>query len=413
MANHTQSADISVAQTTPGFKETVALLALMISFVALSLDIMIPALPGIGQDLGVQHPNDVQLIISFLVLGLSIGQLAYGPLSDSTGRKPSILAGIIIFLIGCLMSAFASQFSVMLTGRFLQGLGAAAPRSVILAIVRDQYEGRAMARMMSAIMAVFIIVPAIAPSLGQVIFLLSGWRVIFGALMALALIAVIWFMIRQPETLARSRRGAFSVRRLMKGVVETCTNRQALGYTLAAGFIFGAFLGYLTSAQQVFQVVYGLGPQFPLLIGLLAVSIGSASFFNARIVMQWGMRRLARRAVQIIIVLSLCFLAVLYAMDGKSPLWVMMTCFMVMFFCLGILFGNLNALAMQPLGHIAGVGAAVVGSLSNILAVLLSVIIGQSFNGTIMPLVSGFAALGILSALAMYWAESKPQMQHK
>jgi DHA1 family bicyclomycin/chloramphenicol resistance-like MFS transporter len=399
--------DRPVVKKDLGFGESIALMALMISLVALSLDIMLPALPDIGKDLGVRHRNDVQLVISILILGMSAGQMVYGPFSDSTGRKPAIFAGTFIFLLGCLLSIFATQFSVMLAGRFLQGIGAAGPRSVIVALVRDQYEGRAMARVMSAVMAIFIIVPAVAPALGQAVLLVASWRAIFGALMVLALIALTWFMIRQPETLPRERRISFSIKRIAMGIAEVCTNRIAIGYTLAAGLMLGAFLGYLNSAQQIFQEIYGLGRQFPLYTAILALSVGSASFCNSRIVMRWGMRTLSRRAVQLLIVLSACYFIAEIRMGGHSPLWMLMAWFMAAFFCIGILFGNLNAIAMKPLGHIAGVGAAVVGSLSSFVAVPLAIVIGRSYDGTTLPVIAGFAILSILSAAAMWWADNK------
>jgi MFS transporter, DHA1 family, multidrug resistance protein len=390
-----------------GFGEFIALMALMVSLVALSLDIMLPALPDIGRDLGVSNPNDVQLVISVLILGLSLGQVMYGPLSDSTGRKPMIFAGTVIFLIGCLLSINATRFTVMLAGRFLQGIGAAGPRSVIVALVRDRYEGRAMARVMSAVMAVFIIVPAVAPALGQAVLLLASWRAIFGALMALASLSLIWFMIRQPETLPRERRIAFSIKRIGRGVVEVCANRVAFGYTLTAGLVMGAFFGYLNCVQQIFQEVYGLGRLFPLFTAILALAIGSASFCNSRIVMRWGMRALSRRAIRLLILLSAGYFVIAYWMGGHSPLWALMVCLALVFFCVGILFGNLNAIAMQPLGHIAGVGAAVVGSLSSLIAVPPAIVIGRCYDGTTLPLISGFALLGLLSAGVMWWADRR------
>ena len=390
----------------PGFCESIALLGLMISFVALSVDIMLPALPDIGRDLDVRQPNDAQLVVSVLILGLAIGQLGFGPLSDSTGRKPAIFAGIIIFMLGCLLSIFATNFEVMLAGRFMQGFGAAGPRSVILALVRDQHAGRAMARMMSAVMGVFIVVPAIAPALGQTILILASWRAIFSALMALAIIALTWFAIRQPETLPRELRIPFSARCIMNGVVEICTHRLALGYTIAAGFILGAFLGYLNCAQQLFQEVYHLERQFPLYMAILALAIGSASFINSRIVMRWGMRPLSRWAIRLLIILMVLYFIFVYRLGGHTPLWMLMASFAAAFFCMGILFGNLNAIAMKPLGHIAGVGAAVVGSLSSLIAVPLAIVIGRSFDGTTLPLVGGFVILSIFSAIVMRLADN-------
>ncbi len=391
----------------PGFRESVALLAMMISLVALSMDIMIPALPVIGRDLGTKHPNDAQLVISVLIFGLAVGQLAYGPLSDSTGRKPAIFAGIIIFTLGCLLSIAATRFEVMLAGRFMQGLGVAGPRSVILALVRDQYGGRSMARIMSAVMAVFIIVPAIAPALGQTILLVAGWRAIFAVLLVLALVALTWFSIRQPETLPRERRIPLGIRPILRGAVEICSNRVALGYTLATGMVLGILIGYLNSAQQIFQEVYALGHMFPLYMAVLALFVGGASYCNSRIVMRVGMRSLCRGAIRLLIIISVAYLAIVYLMGGHSPLWLLMLCFAMAFFCLGILFGNMNAIAMKPLEHIAGIGAAVVSFGSTFLATLLGIVIGRLYDGTTLPVVGGFAVLSILAAITMRWADGK------
>lgn len=377
----------------------------MISMVALSLDIMLPALPAISADLGVTARNDVQLVVSTLVFGLAIGQLIYGPVSDSTGRKPAIFAGIGIFTAGCLLSIFAAQFWLMLAGRLLQGLGAAGPRSVIVAVVRDQYEGRGMARIMSAVMAVFIVVPAIAPALGQTILLMLNWRWLFGAMMALAVVSAAWFAVRQPETLPPERRIPFSAKRIIRAAIEVCTHRLALGYTIAAGLVMGALLGYLNSAQQIFQDTFGLGRDFPLFMGSLALFVGGASYYNSRIVMRLGMRALSRRAIQALITFTMSYLAAVWLLGGVPPLWLFMLCFASAFFCLGLLFGNLNAIAMKPLGHIAGVGSAIVGSLSNLIAVPLGIVIGRNFDGTTLPLAAGFVTLSVLTAGVMWWAD--------
>jgi DHA1 family bicyclomycin/chloramphenicol resistance-like MFS transporter len=391
-------------KSSPGFGESVALMALMISMVALSLDMMLPAFPEIGQDLQVKHRNDAQLVVSVLVGGLSFGQLVYGPLSDSIGRKPAIFAGIILFALGCLLSILSTRFEVMLAGRFIQGLGVAGPRSIVVAMVRDQYEGRAMARVMSAIMAVFILVPIVAPAIGQGILLVANWRFIFVFLLVLSIVAMAWFGIRQPETLSPDYRIAFSPKRIANGVIEVCTNRISLGYTIAIGMVQGSLLAYLNSAQQIYQEVYHLGRMFPLIMAVLAVFVGAASLLNARIVMHWGMRALARRANLLYILLSTAYLVVLYGMGGQTPLWMMMVVFAMIFFCFGILFGNLNAIAMEPLGHIAGVGAAVVLGLSNLIAVPFATVIGRCYDGTLIPLVIGFLVLGTISAAVTRWA---------
>ena len=391
----------------PRFGEFVALTAMMIALVALSIDTVLPALPEIGQDLGIQRANHNQLIISLLFLGLAVGQLLYGPVSDSTGRKPAIYAGFGLLIIGCLLSLSATSFPMLLAGRVIQGVGVAGPRVVTVALVRDQYKGRAMAQVMSFVMAVFILVPIIAPAFGQGILLFAGWRAIFAAYLGLALVVLAWFVFRQPETLQPNQRLPFSLGRIVMGVREVFATRVAIGYTMAAGLIFGAFLGYLNSTQQMFQEQYGLGKLFPLYFGVLAVSFGCASVLNARLVMRYGMRRLTTTASLTIGTLSTAFFAVAYVHAGHPPLWSLMAFFLTVFFCIGLLFGNLNALAMEPLGHIAGVGAAVVGALTTTMSLLLGILIGQGYNGTVLPLVGGFAVLSLASALAMRWAEHK------
>lgn len=386
-----------------GEVESIALMALLSSLVALSIDAMLPALPQIGSEFKVQHANDVQLVISTFVFGLSIGQMIYGPLSDSLGRKPVLFAGGAVFILGSALCMFSSGFKMMLVGRIIQGFGAAGPRSMVVALIRDQYEGRAMARIMSSIMAVFIIVPALAPAIGQGIIILAGWHAIFGGLLSLMLIMMLWFGRRQPETLSPRHRRPFSLKLIFRAVADVCTNRIAMGYTIIAGFIMGAFLGYLNSAQQIFQGLYGLRAGFPIVFGILVLAFGSASLLNSRMVMRFGMERLIAVAMKILALLSVSYWVMIYWMDGYSSLWIMMVNLMLFFFCIGILFGNLNAIAMVPLGHIAGTGSAVVGALSNLIAVPISVVIGRCYNGTTLPLISGFAVLSLLSLAVIGW----------
>ncbi|MDF1748347.1 MAG: multidrug effflux MFS transporter [Alphaproteobacteria bacterium] len=381
--------------------EFIALIALQISMVALTIDAMLPALPAIGLELGVASANETQLVISLFFLGFAVGQFFYGPLSDSLGRKPMILAGIALFGVGCILSLVSWNYETMLLGRVLQGLGAAGPRTVTLAVVRDRYAGRGMARIMSFVMAVFIVVPALAPALGQAVLFIADWRAIFFFLMALGMFCAIWMTIRLPETLADSDRMPLSLGRIWSAILETVTNRHAIGYTISAGFIFGAFVGYLNSAQQIFQDVFGLGELFPLFFGILALSIGASSVVNARIVMRLGMRFLSFAAVFALTGLSLFFLVVDFLLQGHPPLWAFMLWGMTSFFCIGLLFGNLNALAMEPLGHIAGTGSAVVGALTTLISLVFGIVVGQAFDGTVMPLVIGFAALGVISSIAM------------
>ena len=330
------------------------MLALMVSLLALSIDAMLPALGEIGRDLKLADSNDAQLVVTAMFLGFAVGQIVAGPLSDSFGRKPVIYGGYVIFIVGCVLSMAADGFAMMLAGRALQGLGAAAPRIVSIALVRDGYEGRAMARIMSIIMAIFILVPAIAPAIGQGVMLVTDWRAIFGLLLVMAVLVFTWFALRQPETLAREARRRFSFRNIAGGVREALGYRAMTGYTLAAGISFGAFVGYLSSAQQVFQSAYDTGQWFSVYFGAAALAIGAASILNSKVVMRLGMRYMTWRALIGLTAISCLFVPVVMAGDGLPPLWVFMGWLLIAFFCTGILFGNFNALAMEPVGHMAG-----------------------------------------------------------
>ncbi|MGB3700318.1 MAG: multidrug effflux MFS transporter [Anaerolineales bacterium] len=390
----------------PSYVEFVILMAMMMSLTAFSIDAMLPALPQIGSDLNVQNANSRQLVISTIFLGLALGQLFFGPLSDKTGRKPAIYAGYALFLAGAILSILATSFPVMLLGRLLQGIGLSAPRAVTLALVRDRFEGRAMAQVMSFIITTIILIPMIAPSLGQAILLFSGWRAIFGSFMLMAIITLAWFALRMPETLSPENRAPFSLQRIFTATLEILKTRAALGYTVSAGLISGAFLGYLNSSQQIFQEQYALGELFPIFFGVVAFSVGVASLLNTRLVIRFGMRFLVSWSLRIIFGLSLIALLIALLSAGQPPLWFFMIYLMLVFFCVGILFGNQNTLAMEPLGHMAGIGAAVVGSLSTLISMLLGTMIGQNYNGTIFPLVAGMAILTGLSIFVVRWTES-------
>ncbi|OUC09204.1 MFS transporter [Litorilinea aerophila] len=391
--------------TRPSFAEFVALVSMMMALTALSIDAMLPALPHIAGDFQVSNPNDRQLVVSVIFLGLGVGQLFFGPLSDSVGRKPALYAGFGLYMVGALMALLAPGFSVLLVGRLLQGIGASSSRAVTLALVRDQYSGRAMARVMSFVMTVFIFVPMIAPTLGQAVLLFAGWRSIFALFILLSLILLVWLALRQPETLPQERRAAFTVRRIGAAIREVVRNRVALGYTVTSGLVSGAFIGYLNSAQQIFQEQYALGELFILIFAVVASAVGLASFLNARLVMRYGMRLLVNVSLLAIVILAGLALVLAFLQDGWLPLPLFLAYLMLSFFCIGILFGNMNALAMEPLGHIAGIGAAVVGALSTLLSVVLGTFIGQSYNGTVLPLVLGLGVLAALSLVVVRWIE--------
>ncbi|MEE8172333.1 MAG: multidrug effflux MFS transporter [Alphaproteobacteria bacterium] len=384
--------------------EFIALAAFMMSVFALSIDVTIPALALIGRDLAVANANDAQYIVSVLVLGMAVGQIFYGPLSDSIGRKPAIYVGLAVFSAGSIISMVATDFPTMLAGRFLQGLGAAGPRIVIMALVRDQFAGPAMARIMSIVITVFVAVPMVAPFVGQGILLVATWRAVFVLLLVLSLAVLAWFAVRQPETLPRSARRPFALRPIAAATREILASRPALAYTVAAGFAFGAIFGYINSAQQIFQDLYQVGDYCPFYFSSLTVAVGAATLSNARLVAFVDMHRLCRYSAWAQAALSILYFAISWAYAGTPPLWGTMIYLAAIFFCLGILFGNLNALAMEPLGHIAGIAASVIGSLSWLITVVLGTLIGQSYDGTLLPLVAGFAVLSLACGAALRWA---------
>lgn len=386
------------------FKEFAALMVLLMSLVALCIDAVLPMLAAIGEEMRVVNVNHVQYVISAMFLGLTLGQFIYGPLSDSYGRKPMIYVGMTIFIVGTLLSLVTSNFQVFLIGRVLQGLGLASSRAVTVAMVRDRYSGRDMARIMSIIMGSFILVPAIAPSIGQTIMMLGYWRNLFVLFLIIAAIGIAWMHIRLTETLAYGKRRPFNLKSLWQGVREVVKNPVTRGYTICAGFVFGGFLGYLMSAQQIFQSYYDTGALFPVYIAMLAIAGASSSFVNARIVGKYGMRKIARYAFIARIVTSAIFVGALF-LQPQMPLSIFMVYAIITFFFMGLLFGNLNSIAMEPMGHIAGIASSVIGALSSMISLAVGSAIGLSFNMTLMPLAIGFLATSVTGLLIQTWVE--------
>ncbi len=389
-----------------GNKEFISLMALLMSLVALTIDAMLPALSQIGDDLNVANPNDIQLIVSTVFFGMAFGLMLYGPISDSYGRKRAIYLGIVIFLIGSLISSLSESFTLMLVGRVIQGFGAAACRVVTLAMIRDNFSGREMGRVMSLIMMIFIMVPALAPSLGQLVLLVAEWRVIFWLIFFLALAGLLWLYFRQEETLDENLRIPFSFKNIISGVRETLKNPFTVGYTVASGLMFGAFVGYLSTAQQILQVQYQLGDLFSLYFGCLALAIGCSSFTNSHLVMRYPMGVLCLVSLSVLSVISLAFYCYIefYLMSSNDvgvivqpSLIALMIYLAAVFFCFGILFGNFNTLAIHPLGHIAGVATSVISSVQTLISVAIGGVIGQYYDGTVQPLVFGFLSCGVMT----------------
>ncbi|MEQ1521828.1 MAG: multidrug effflux MFS transporter [Aestuariivirga sp.] len=391
-------------------KEFIFLVALLTALVAMSIDTMLPAMGTMASEFGVSDPNKRQYIIGTFFAGMTIGTLLSGPISDSTGRKPAIFAGLLIYAAGSLLCLFSTSFEMLLAGRALQGVGASSPRIVSMAMVRDGQGGAAMARIMSFVMSVFMLVPILAPSIGQLVLFVASWRMIFVGFLAMAVIAAIFLQVRQEETLPSEKRVAFSAGNLFSSAVEFFRFPSAWGYTVAVGFVFASFICYLGTSQQIFAEQYEQGEWFAVWFGAFAVAIAFAMIFNGRMVMRHGMRMLAKWAVRGCILLAAVFLPVALAYAGHPPLWTLGLFLFCTFFCCGILFGNYNAMAMEPVGHIAGMAAAISGTLSTLVALSIGTWFGQQYDGTVMPLAYAFLSMSVAATLVsegVEWAKRR------
>ena len=385
--------------------EFTILVALLMSIVAISIDALLPALGIISNEITLEYPNQIQLVISALFLGMAVGQLICGPLSDAIGRKKVLYSGILFFLAGSVVCFFAQDITTLLIGRIIQGLGVAGPYVSAISIVRDKYAGREMAKIMSLVMMIFIMVPAIAPSLGQAILLMASWRYVFVLYVVYSIAVGLWIFLRLEETLPKEKRIPFTVTGFSDGFKEVICNRITMGYTLCMGLFFGSFMGYLNSSQQIFQVQFGTGKLFTVYFGLLALVFGIASLFNSRFVEKWGMHFISKRAVIAIIISSMVFLGLHGIAD--IHLWMFMVYAAILFFCFGLIFGNVNAMAMEPMGHVAGIASAVIGSVSSIISMVIGTAIGQFYNNTLIPTTLGFLIMTSLALVMMYFADSK------
>jgi len=384
-------------QNQPVLKiEFVAIMALLMSLVALSIDGILPALTVIGNDLGVTDTKDHQLLITMIFLGLGFGQLIFGPLSDSYGRKPVIYMGFLVFAVASIICVNTNSYEVLISARILQGIGLASPRTLSIAMIRDSYEGDYMAKVMSFIVMIFILIPIVAPTLGQFLMLAYNWQAIFNVQLGLGILVIVWFWKRQPETLALSNRIPFRTATLISGFKEFFKQKQAVAFTLISGFITGSFMVYLSTTQYIFEVQYDLGEDFPLIFASLAVGVGFATYLNGVFVVRIGMKRIALVSLAAYSLSSLLYV-VLFFNQLNPPLWVLLIFFALQFTSVGFLFGNLRALAMQPIGHIAGVGVAINGFISTVMGVLIAQVIGAYVNTTVWPLFLGFTGCGFAS----------------
>lgn len=385
---------------TLSFAEFVGIVAMLMALTALSVDIMLPALPAIDAAFAIADPNDRQLVVTAYMLGFAAGQPVYGPLSDRFGRKPVLLAGLGIFVLASLGTVLVDSFSGLLVLRALQGIGAASPRVVGIAVVRDRFGGRDMARVMSFVMILFVILPVLAPAMGSGILLVGDWHLIFLALLGFGAAVAAWMQTRLPETRPPELREPLSATWLGRALLLTVTTRATLGYTIAAALIFGPLLGYINSAQQIFLDVFEIGELFPVFFGLIAIALAFAAFLNGSLVGRLGMRPLSHGAAIAFVIVSAAHLA--YVLYEPAPsVWLFCGFLAANLFCFGIMMPNFNAMAMEPLGQVAGTAASFVGCVTTAGAAAFGWYVGHLYNGTVVPLVAGYLVLGALALVAV------------
>jgi len=391
---------------SPSFAEFVALISFTMGLMSLSIDNLLPAFGAIRASFGIADANEMQLIISAYMVAFALMQIVYGPLSDVIGRRPAMMIGLAVYGVGTVIAIVAPSFGVLLAGRAVQGMGAAAIRVLVVAIVRDRYSGREMARVMSLIIMVFIVVPVFAPAIGSLFLWLGGWRLIFISMLALVAIVAAGFALRMPETLHPEYRFPFSMRRILDGALQTVTTRTSLGYATAMALTMGILFGYLNSSQQIFQTeVYGLGPLFPLAFGAIAAVLGVASFLNSQLVRRLGMRRLSHFGICGFILMAALLLGSAVIFAGRPPLALFGPLLAASLFLMSLMMVNFNAMAIEPLGAIAGTASSVIGVYTSLSGALLGLLVGQAFDGTVIPLGAGFLLLGVVALLVVLWTE--------
>lgn len=390
--------------------EFVVLMAALMSIVALSIDAVLPALPKIGAYINSINETENQKLITTIFLGLGFGQLIFGPLSDSFGRKPMVYLGFGVFVIASIICITTKNFEMMLFGRILQGVGLSSPRTMSIAIVRDSYSGDHMAKILSIVTMTFILVPVIAPMLGQFLLNQFGWQSIFSVNLAFGALIMLWFWKRQPETLQEQHRKTYHLSIFKTGTLTFFRIKSAVIYTLLSGLITGSFMVYLSTSQQIFQVQYNLGELFPYIFASLAITIGLSTFLNSAIVMRYGMWNLVNIALLTFVAIALIYV-VLFWSGVNPPIEVLVVFLMLQFASVAFLFGNYRALAMQPMGHIAGIGSALNGFISTIMAVPIANYIGSFIKTSVLPLFIGFLVTGLI-ALVLFYSIKKPVREH-
>lgn len=384
-------------------REVIALLAALMAINALAVDIVLPALPDITAALRVTTENQQQFIVLIYLMGFGAAQFFYGPILDRFGRRMPLMVGLAIYITAGTLCVFAPNMGTLLALRFIQGAGAAGTRVVAQTVTRDLFKGRAMAEVMSLVQMVFMMIPILAPGLGQLVMLFTPWQGVFWFMVAFGITVTAWCLVRLPETLAAENRRSLSFASIAEGFSLVFSNRIAMGYMIASAFLFGGALGFISTVQQLYVDVYHLGPWFPLAFAGSAVTMALAAYLNSRVVGRFGMRRIAHLGV--LLSIACAGILTVSSLFGPVPLWVFIPLISGPIFAMGWTAGNMVSLAMEPLGKVAGSASAIFGSVQTLGGALLGSITGHFFNNTITPIVSGFLVFGICALIAILIAE--------
>jgi DHA1 family bicyclomycin/chloramphenicol resistance-like MFS transporter len=386
-----------------GFGEFVALIAAFMAAQALAIDAMLPALPSIADSLHLMEENHSQWVITSYVIGLSVGQLCWGSLSDRFGRRPVLIGGLALYAIAAILCAVSSSFGALLGWRCVHGLAAASP-VVARSVIRDLYSGRHMARIMSLTFMVFLIVPIVAPSLGQLILWVAPWRSIFLIFGVFGVSVALWAAFRLPETLHPEFRMRLSARRILGAAKRVITTRSSIWYTLAQAMLLGSLMSYIGLVQQIVSEVYHRGPWMPAMFALSAIALGCTSYLNARWVERIGMRFISHTALLVFFFLALIHVSI--ALLHAEPLWAFLLMQSACLAAYGLAVSNFGAMAMEPLGAVAGIGASLLGFICQFLSALIGALIGWQFQGTTVPLAAGTFGCSLAALLFTLLAEN-------
>lgn len=376
-----------------GFGAFVFMMAGFMALNGLAIDSMLPALPLIGDEYGLVEANRPQLVVTAYLLGFGAFQIFFGPVSDRFGRRGPLLAGVALYALFSVAALFTTTFEALLLTRVLQGIGAAATRTLTIAIVRDNYSGRRMASVTSLIFIVFLAAPVIAPTLGQGIILIASWQWIFALLASLSSLLLLWALARLPESLREEHRLPLSPARIGAAFLEVVRTRHSIGYALAMTLVLGSLFGFINSAQQIFSDVFEIPDAFTLVFAGIALCMAVASYLNSRIVERLGTRRVSHAAI--LGFATLCALNLVTALAGVQTLVSFSVLLGATMFCFGLTASNFGAMAMEPVGHIAGTASSVQGCISTLGGALIGLYIGQRYDGTTVPLLVGFTALAV------------------